>query len=83
MNATETNMNRITVKQLAKSIIEDIRADEVLLNCVSFSELHNYCDANMLGLTNEVCDQHEDFSEAINIINRAQNLVNRYMEIYL
>ena len=63
-------------KQIAESIISGIRSDSHIPNTVStFSEVHEYCDANTLGDSEQLLEEF-GWDTAIDILNRAQNLVN-------
>jgi hypothetical protein len=67
-----------TAESIANSIIAEIKKDEVLMACKSFSELHDYCDANCLGCSEELLDVMS-LEEAIPILNAAQNEVNLWL----
>jgi hypothetical protein len=47
------------------------------MTCKSFSELHDICDANMLGCSEEVL-KSSDMGTSIHILNEAQNLVEKW-----
>ena len=87
--------------EIAKTIIADILAGPVvttshgakanLLDATSFSELHDYCDANMLGdqekLLGEFGHTGEDdatdeaaLSKAVDVLNHAQDIVDYWLK---
>lgn len=71
-------------RTLADSIIADIvdpEAGDELRDSKSFSELHDYCDANMLGKTAEVFNALGGAANqaALDTINAAQNIVDAWL----
>jgi hypothetical protein len=74
------NEDKYTVAYVANSIIAEIKKDEVLMACKSFSELHDYCDANCLGCSEELLDVFE-FERAIKLLNAAQTEVHRWLSV--
>ena len=72
-------MNIPTIKQLSDSIIQEIKKDSKLMTCKSFSELHDFCDANMLGCSAEVLNS-PDMGTSIHTLNEAQNLVDEWIK---
>jgi hypothetical protein len=67
-----------TAEEVAASIIAEIEGDETLLDCGHFSELHDHCDANMLGCSSELLYMMS-CSDAIDILGPAQNLVSDFL----
>jgi hypothetical protein len=61
---------------LIRSIMNEISSHTDLIECKSFSELHDYCDANMLG-------ESEKYSNlnSIGILDSAQCYIDRYLEL--
>lgn len=70
-----------TPQQIADAIITEISRDEMLLKCKTFSELHDYCDANTLGGTDEEMTELPEGSleEYIDTLNDAQCLVDLWL----
>lgn len=67
-----------TAEEVAASIIAEIEEDKTLLACTSFGELHDYCDANMLGNSAELLYMMS-CNDAIDILDPAQDLVNEFL----
>ncbi len=69
-----------TAKTIAQSIIDEINASPELSKCRTFSELHDFCDANTLGNSEAILDElHWD--DAITLLNEAQEIVNKKLAI--
>jgi hypothetical protein len=67
-----------TAEEVAASIIAEIKEDETLLGCGSFSELDDHCDANMLGCSADLLYMMS-CNDAIDILNPAQDMVNEWL----
>lgn len=67
-----------TAQEVADSIIADIQNRPELAACKTFSELHDHCDANVLGDSEALLDKlpHE---AAIALLNQAQEIVNKWL----
>ena len=65
----------IAAQRLAESIKKEIKADSELLACTSFEELHEHCDANMLGNLPHIVDIDKDFRLA----NAAIEIVDEWL----
>ena len=70
--------NKYTVESVTASIIAEIKNDDVLVACKNFAELHDHCDANMLGCSEELLET-EGTERALAILNPAQNEVNLWL----
>jgi hypothetical protein len=79
--------------EVARTIIADILAsgDQRVLNALSFSELHDYCDANLLGNQEEVLTEcgwtgENDeidgaaLTRSAEILDRAQMIVDYWLK---
>lgn len=69
---TQTRNNGIAPETLAFSILQEIVTSPQLLACRTFSELHDHCDANMLG--------DEIDSPSMEVTAAAQDLVNGFLK---
>jgi len=82
--------------EIARTIIADILANPMvdshrlggpanMLDAESFSELHDYCDANMLGETEKLLDEYpcDDgvSDECTDVLNAAQEIVDRWLKL--
>lgn len=69
---------------MKSQIIQDVMDDLVPENCASFSELHDYVDANEYGnLCQEDCDlcsQNFDNDKVITLINYAQTIIDNWIK---
>jgi len=70
--------NNYTVEYVASSIITDIKSCKILKVCKNFKMLHDHCDANVLGCSEELLDAM-DTEKAIDILNAAQSEVNLWL----
>lgn len=61
---------------LVKTILDDIRLDEQLKTVESFSELHDFCDANTLGETEKYFDEF-----GVEFVDQAQRMVDACLPI--
>ena len=65
------------IQEYVESIKNDILSDRKLALCTSFGELHNYCDANVLG---DIEERHFDTTdEMINIANEGMDIVDAWL----
>lgn len=71
-------MNIPTPQQVADSIIAEIKTRPELMLCSTFSELHDHCDANCLGISESLLEIMP-LSDAIDILNPAQEIVNDFL----
>jgi hypothetical protein len=69
---------KYTAEYVAATIIAEIKTDEVLMACKNFVELHEHCDANMLGCSEELLEA-VGTERALVILNAAQNEVNLWL----
>ena len=67
-----------TAQEVADTIIAEIKTHPELMACSSFSELHDHCDANVLGCAEELLDL-TGMSTAIDILNEAQTVVTAFL----
>lgn len=74
-----------TPLQIALTIIEHIKQEEVLMACKSFSELHDHCDANVLGCVEEDFEAlGTDFvaeTKYYQLLQEAQDLVDSWLRV--
>ena len=70
-----TTQIQFDIEQLAKSIEAEIY-NEGLADCQSFEELHDYCDANMLGDSPEMFMQ----DDGEQVVDAAQKLVGQRLK---
>ncbi len=70
--------NKYTAEFVTESIIAEIKNNEVLMACKSFVELHEHCDANTLGCSEELLEA-EGMEKALDILNAAQSDVNLWL----
>lgn len=68
-----------TPHEIAESIIAEIRKDPKLRTCRSFEELHDHCDADMLGDSQKLLDILS-LENAVEILDAAQNIVSDHLE---
>ena len=59
------------------AIKSEILEDNVLANCKTFSELHNHCDANMLGF--ESMPEFDDDEKMIDFANAGMDVVDAWL----
>lgn len=69
----------VQAAEIAKTIIADIWWDAKLSAAKTFSELHDYCDANMLGAQATIVDESGDVNEWADVLNAAQDIVDIYL----
>lgn len=63
-------------EKLAETIIQEISEDTHLARCESFSDLHDFTDANLLG------DSESYFGlYGVEVVQEAQDLVDRQLPI--
>ncbi len=66
--------------RIVRTIIDEIKKDIDLTDIKTFSDLHDVCDANVLGDSEAVldnCSNTEDLNEELNAI---QNVVDHYIK---
>ena len=71
----------LSAEDLAASIVAEIAGDEQLMVCRTFAELHDHCDANVLGDSELVLGFREGLENNIALLNEAQSLVNDWLQI--
>lgn len=70
--------------KLAESIKEEIKIDPELMACTSFEELHEHCDANMLGDLPSCLNTDKEFrlmNAAIGIVDQWLSTKDASMEV--
>lgn len=75
-----TTQRQQQAEELADAIWQEISDDPRLRTCDSYSELHDFTDANMLGgkvLDRLLAEYSEDFDQMVDIANWAQSIVER------
>lgn len=72
---------------IQREVLESVRAGLIPPNVASFTELHDYCDANCLGGTEELLDRlgeaigHQAaLDEMCDLMNAAMPLVDRWIQ---
>lgn len=61
--------------ELAVSIIKEVMTDDELSSCSTFDELHDYCDANCLGLTEQAFED-----QGMEVVYQAQQIVDDFLK---
>lgn len=76
----------ITIESTIESIKREILADADLAACKTFSELHDHCDANTLGTSEELFgsfardDDDDEISDAAcDALNAVQDAINAWL----
>ena len=69
---------RKIAEPLVESIIEDIKQDEQLNRLDSFVDLHEFCDANTLGTSEQYFDKY-----GVEVVEFAQQTVNEIMPVIM
>jgi len=69
-----------TPEEVAETILADIRQDEQLAACTTFEQLHDHCDANMLGCSALLLETF-GMEKATDILNAAQEIVTAALPI--
>jgi hypothetical protein len=65
------------IQEYVDSMKKDILSDRKLALCTSFSELHNYCDANVLG---DIEERHFDNTEEmISFANEGMDIIDTWL----
>ena len=67
-------------ESVAQTMIDEIAQSEALSSCQSFSELHDHCDANMLGCSEELYEEL-GLEESCDILNAAQEIVDHSLPL--
>lgn len=74
-------MNRLT-QDFARSVLYEVWGNKDLMKVNSFSELHDLCDANMLGDQSliEHLENDEDNSDLIDVLNEAFDYCDKILK---
>jgi hypothetical protein len=72
--------NELTTDVLITSILNEIESDPILRNCNSFGELHEYCDANTLGVSLDLIDLY-GLDIACDMMNEAHDTISNLLPI--
>lgn len=75
-SASTSMTNKWFAEQLASTIVNAIESDPQLKPCETFSELHDHCDANMLGDSRHAFDNY-----GVHIVRMAQELVEEMLPL--
>jgi len=76
--STRENPPDYTPESIARSIIKEAEARGFAGKCKSFSDLHDHCDANMLGDAATILNTMS-MKEATPVLNAAYTLVSTYL----
>ncbi len=60
-------------------ILADIASGRIPATVSSFSELHDYVDANMYGVNDDLAVDGEEFAAFCEVLNDAQNIVDAWL----
>lgn len=72
-----TTFDKAQVQSYVDSIKTEILANPVLAACTSFTQLHDHCDANMLG---DIEGRHFDsIEDMINFANEGMHIVDAWL----
>jgi len=70
-------MNQATLALYIAAIKKEILEDTVLADCKTFSELHDHCDANMLGF--ESMPEFDTDEQMIDFANAGMDVVDAWL----
>lgn len=68
------------IARIKSEVIQLIQAGTVPTTCASFSELHDYCDANMLGGGEDIDVESREWADFCEQLNLAQNTVDAWLK---
>lgn len=71
------NMNQETLALYIAAIKKEILEDTVLADCKTFAELHDHCDANMLGF--ESMPEFDTDEQMIDFANVGMNAIDAWL----
>lgn len=77
---TQTLTLPATIQRMKSEILADIAAGVVPATVASFSELHDYVDANMYGGGGNLDVDSEEFSAFCDMLNDAQNAIDAWIK---
>jgi hypothetical protein len=70
--------NPILIQEYVDSMKKEILADPVLAACKTFAELHDYCDANVLG---DIEDRHfACTNDMIDFANEGMDVIDAWLQ---